>query len=194
MEGSEGDRDVKNRLGLSGRRWGWNDVREQHWSVYVQFSPVQSLSQVQLCNPMNHSTPGFPVHHQLPESAQTHVRQVGDAIQPPHPLLSPSPPAFNLSRHQGLFQWVRSSHQMPKYWSLSFSISPSNEYLGLISFRMDWFELLAVQGAVKSLLQHHGSKAPIFGAQLSLWSNPHIHTRLLEKPQLWLEGLCHLYS
>ena len=82
--------------------------------------------------------------------------EVGDAIQPFHPLLSPSPPALNLSRHQGLFQWVCSSHQ---YWS--FSISPSNEYSGLISFRMDWCDLLAFQRTLKNLLQHHSSKASI---------------------------------
>ena len=83
-----------------------------------------------------------------------------DAIQPSHPLSSPSP-AFNLSQHQGLFQWVISSYQVAFHWSFSFSISPSNEYLGLISFRKDWLDLLAVQGTLKSLLQHHGSKASI---------------------------------
>ena len=98
--------------------------------------------------------PGFPVHHQLSELAQTHVHQVGDAIQPSHPLLSPSPPAFNLFQHQGLFHRVSSLHQVAKYWGFSFSISPSNEYSGLISFRIDWFDLLAVQGTLKSLLQH----------------------------------------
>ena len=113
-----------------------------------------------LCNPMDCSTPDFPVHYQLPELAQIHVHQVGDAIQPSHPLLSPSPPAFNCSQHQGIFQGVSSSHRWPKYWSFSFSISYSNEYSGLISFRMDWFDLLAVQGALKSLL-HHISKASI---------------------------------
>ena len=105
--------------------------------------------------------PGFPVHHQLPEFALTHVHQVGDAIQPSHPLSSPSPPTFNLSQHQGLFQWVSSLHQVAKYWSFSFSISPSNEHPGLISFRMDWLDLLAVQGTLKSLLQHHSSKSSI---------------------------------
>ena len=96
--------------------------------------------------------PDFPVHHQLPELAQTHVHQVSDAIQPSHPLLSPSPPAFNLSQHQSLFQLVSSLHQWPKNWSFSFSISHSNEYSGLISFRIDWFDLLTVQGTLKSLL------------------------------------------
>ena len=88
-------------------------------------------------------------------------RWVGDAIQPSQPLSSPSPPAFNLSQHQGLFKWVSSSIRWPNYWSFSFNISPSNEYSGLISFRMDWLDLLAVQGTLKSLLQHHSSKALI---------------------------------
>ena len=121
----------------------------------VQFSSV-TQSCLTLCDPMDCSTPGLPVHHQLPEVIQTHVHQVGDAIQPSHPLLSPSSPAFNLSQHQGLFQGVSS-----KYWSFSFSISPSSEYSGLISFRVDWFDLLAIQGTLKSLLQHCSSKASI---------------------------------
>ena len=90
--------------------------------------------------------PGFPVHHQLPKLAQTHVHQVNDAIQPSHPLSSPSPLAFNLSQHQVLFK-AALCIRWPKYWSFSFSISPSDEYSGLISFRMDWLDLLAVQGA-----------------------------------------------
>ena len=110
---------------------------------------------------MDCSTPGFPVHHQLPELAQTHVHQVSDAIQPSHPLSSPSPPAFNLFQPQGLFQLVTSLNQAPEDWSFSFSISPSNEHSGLISFRMDWLDLLAVQGTLKSLLQHHSSKVSI---------------------------------
>ena len=109
---------------------------------------------------MNRSTPGLPVHHQLPEFTQTHVHWVGDAIQPSHPLSSPSPPAFSLSQHQGLFKWVSSSHQVAKYRSFSFSISPSNEYSGLISFRIDWLDL-GVQRTLKSLLQHNSSKASI---------------------------------
>jgi len=106
--------------------------------------------------------PGFSVHHQLPELAQTHVHWVSDAIQPSHPLSSPYLPAFNISQHQGLFQWVSSLHQVAKELSFSFSITPFNEYSGLISFRMDWLDLLAVQGTLKSLLQHHSSKASIF--------------------------------
>ena len=99
---------------------------------------------------MDCRTPGFPVHHQLPEFTQTHVHRVNDAIQPSHSLSSPSPPAFHLSHHhQGLFQWVSSLQQVAKVLSFSFSISPSNEYSGLIS-RIDWFDLLAVQGLMVS--------------------------------------------
>ena len=110
---------------------------------------------------MNHSTPGLPVHHQLREFTQTHVRPVSDAIQPSHPLSSPSPPAPNPSQHQGLFQSVTLCMRWPKYWSFSFSIISSKEIPGLISLRMDWLDLLAVQGTLKSLLQHHSSKASI---------------------------------
>ena len=110
---------------------------------------------------MDCSRPGIPVHHQLPELTQTHIHGVDDAIQSSHPLSSPSPLAFNLSQHQGLFRWVRFSHQVDKDWSFTFSICPSNEYSGLISFRMHWLDLLAVQGTLKSLLQHHSSKASI---------------------------------
>ena len=103
------------------------------------------------CNPMDCSTPGFPILHHLLELAQTHVHWVSDAIQPTHPLSSPSPPAFTLSQHQGLSNGSGLHIRWPKCWSFSFSISPSNEYSGLISFRMDWFDL-AVQGTLKSLL------------------------------------------
>ena len=140
----------------------------------VQFSSVQSLSRVRLCDPMNRSMPGLPVHHQLPESTQTHVHQFGDAIQPSHPLSSPSPPTFNLSQHQGLCEWISFLHQVAKVLEFSFSVSPSNEHSGLVSFSMDWLDLPAVQGTLKSLLQHHNSKASIlqrsafFIVQLSL--------------------------
>ena len=104
---------------------------------------------------MDCSTPGFPVHHQLLELAQTPVHQVGDAIQSSHPLSSPSPPALIFPSESVLHvRW-------PKDWSFSFSISPSNEYSGLISFRIDWFDLLAVQGTLKSLLQYHSLKVSI---------------------------------
>ena len=132
-----------------------------------------------LCNPMDYSMPGLPVHHQLLELAQTHVHQVGDAIPPSHPLSSPSPPAFNISQHQGVFQWVSSSHQVAKNWSFIFSISPSNECSGLLSFRIDWLDLLAVQGTLKSLLQHHSSKASILWCSaffILQLSHPHLTT------------------
>ena len=112
---------------------------------------------------MDCSTPGLLVHHQLPEFTQTQVHWVGDAIQPSHPLSSPSPPTLNLSQHQGLYSKESALRiRWPKYWSFSFSISPSNEYSGMISFRIDWLDLLAVQGTLKNLLQHHSSKASIF--------------------------------
>ena len=110
---------------------------------------------------MDCSTSGFPVLHQLPEIAQTCVHQVGDAIQPSHLLSSPSPPAFSLSSVRVFSNESVLHIRWPKYWSFSFSISPSTEYSGLISFRRDWFDLLAVQGTLKSLLQHHSSKTSI---------------------------------
>ena len=110
---------------------------------------------------MNHSTPGLPVHHQLPEFTQTDVYRVSDAIQPSHPLSSPSPPAPNPSQHQSLSNDSTLRMRWPKYWSFNFSISPSNEHPGLISFRMDWLNLAAVQETLKSILQHHSSKASI---------------------------------
>ena len=125
---------------------------------------------------------GFLYH--LLELAQTHVHRVSDALQP-SPLLSP-PPAFHFSKHQGLFQWVTSSHQVGKVFS--FSISPSNDYSGLISFRIDWLDLLAVQGTLKSLFQHHSAKAsvlwcsPFFMVQ---FSHPYMTTG---KTKLWLYG------
>ena len=105
--------------------------------------------------PKNHSTPGLPVHHQLPEFTQTHVHRVSDAIQSSHPLLSPSPPASKPSQHQSLSNESTLHMRWPKYWSFHFSIISSQEIPGLISFRMDWLDLL------KSLVQHHSSKASI---------------------------------
>ena len=128
---------------------------------------IQSVSSVAqlcptLCDPMNRSTPGLPVHIQLPEFTQTHVHRVGDAIQHlilchPRLLLPPIPPSIRIFSNESTLR-IR----WRKYWSFSFSISPSNEHPGLISFRMDWLDLLAVQGTLKSLLQHHSSKASIF--------------------------------
>ena len=125
------------------------------------FSSVQSLSRVCLWEPMNPSTPGLPVHHQLPELTQTHVYRVDDAIEPSHPLSSPSPPAPNPSQHQGIFQWVNSSHEVAKVLEFQLYMIPFKEIPDLISFRMDWLDLLAVQGTLKSLLQYHNSKASI---------------------------------
>ena len=125
-----------------------------------------------LCDPMNCSTPGLPVHHQLLGSTQTHVHRIGDAIQPSHPLSSPSPPAPNPSQHQSLSNESTLHMRWPKYWSFSLSISPSNEHSGLISFRMDWLDLLAVQGTLKSLLQYHSSKASV------LWRSAFVTVQL----------------
>ena len=126
----------------------------------VQFSHLVVSDSLRPHEP-NHSMPGLHVHHQLPEFIQTYVHWVGDAIQPSHPLSSPSPPALNLSQQQGLFKWVSSLYWWPKYWSFSFNISPFDEHPGLIPFKMDWLDLLAVQWTLKSHLQHHSSKASI---------------------------------
>ena len=118
----------------------------------VQFSSV-TQSCLTLCNPTNHSTPGLPVHNQLPELTQTHVHRVGDAIQPSHPLSSPSPPASNPSQYQGLFQWVNSSHEMAKVLEFQLQHQSFQWTLRTDLLRMDWLDLLAVQGTLKSLLQ-----------------------------------------
>ena len=142
----------------------------------VQFSSVTKPCPT-LCDPMNCSMPGLPVHHQLPKFVQTHIYRVGDVIQTSHPLSSPSPPAPNPSQHQSLFQWVNSSHEVTKV--ISFSIIPSKEISGLISFRMDRLDLLAVQGTLKSLLQHRSSKASILRRSASFTvqlSHPYMTT------------------
>ena len=128
--------------------------------LIVQFSSA-TQSCPTLWDPMDSNMPGLPVHHQLPEFNQTHDHWVGDAIQPSYLLSSTSPPALNLSQHQGLFQWVSSSHQVAKVLEFQLQHQPSSEYSGLISFWMDWWGLLAVEGTLKSLLQHHSSKASI---------------------------------
>ena len=123
-----------------------------------QICPLLLLT---LCDPMDCSTPVLPVPHHLPEFTEVHVHWTGDAIQSSYLLLPSSTFAFNLFQHQGLFQWVSCLHQWPKYWSFSFSISPSKEYSGLISFKINCFDLLAFQGTLKSFLQHHSLKALI---------------------------------
>ena len=129
-------------------------------AILVQFSSV-TQSCPTLCDPMNYSTPGLPVHHQLPEFTETHVHRVGDVIHPSHPLSSPSPPAPIPLSIRVFSNESTLRMRWPKYWSFSFSIIPTKEHPGLISFRMDWLDLLAVQGNFKSLLQHHSSKASI---------------------------------
>ena len=124
------------------------------------FSSVQSLTHVRLCDSIDCSVPGFPVHYQLPELAKTHVYWVSDAIQLFHPLSSSSP-AFNLSQHQGLFQWVCSLHQVAKVLEFQFQFQSFQCIFRTDFLRMDWLDLLAAQGTLKSLLQHHSSKASI---------------------------------
>ena len=153
----------------------------------VQFSSV-AQSRPTLCDPMDCSTPGLPVYHQLSELTQIHVHRVSDAIQPSHPLSSPSPPP-------SIFPSIRvfSSDSVlcirwPKYWSFSFNISPSDEYSGLVSLRLDQLDLLVVQGTLKSLLQHHSSKVSIvrhsafFILQLS---HPYMTTRKILTLTRW---------
>ena len=125
-------------------------------------SSVQPLSRVRLfATPWTAARQVSPVHHRLPEFTQTHVHWVGDAIQPSHPLLSPFLPPSIFPSIRVFSNESALCMRWPKYWSFSLNISPSNEYSGLMSFRMDWLDLLAVQGTLKSLLQHHGSKASI---------------------------------
>ena len=132
-------------------------------SLVIQFSSV-AQSCPTLCDPMNLSTPGLPVHHQLLEFTQTHAHRVSGAIQPSHPLsspllLPPIPPSIRVFSNESTLRM-----RWPKYWSSSFSISPSNEHPGLSSFRMDWLGFLWSKG-LKSLLQHHSSKASVFHTQ-----------------------------
>ena len=131
--------------------------------MYINLIPASAQvtqSCGSLCNTMDSSTPGLPVYHQCLELAQTHDHWVGDAIQPSHPLSSPSP-SLNLSEHQGLFKWVRSSHQVAKVLEFQLQQQFFQWIFRMISFRMDWLDLLAVQGTLKSLLQHHSLKASI---------------------------------
>ena len=144
--------------------------------IFLQFSSVTQFCPT-LCNPMDCSMPGFPVHHQLPELAQIHVHQVGDAIQPFHslsfPLLTSIFPSIGVFSNETVLR-IR----WPKYWSFSFSISPPNEYSGLISFRIDWLQSKGLSGVFSNTtVQKH----QILSTQLSLWFNSHIHTWLLEK-------------
>ena len=150
----------------------------------LRFQEKDSVSSVAqscltLCDPMNCSIPGLPVHHQLLEFTQTRIHWVSDAIQPSHPLSSPCPLAPNPSQHQSFSSKSTLHMRWPKYWSFSFSIFPSKGHPGLISFRMDWLDLLAVQGTLKSLLQHHSSKVSILRRSASFTvqlSHPYMTT------------------
>ena len=143
----------------------WTPFLLRNWVEQYLLKSICCCSVTQLCptlwDPMDCSTPGFPVLHHLPEFTQTHVHWVSDAIQPSHLPPSPSPPAFTLSQHQNLFHWVGSCYHVAKVLELQLQHQSFNEYSRLISFRMDWLDLLAVQGTLKSLLQHHSSKASI---------------------------------
>ena len=156
-------------------------------SVFPWCGPFHFSSVAQSCptlhDPMNRSTPGFPVHHQLPESTQTHVHWVGDAIQPSHPLSSPSPPALNLSQHQGLFKWVSSSHQVAKVLGVSASTSslPMNPQ-DLSPLGWTGWIFLHSKGLSRVFSNTTVQKHWFFGTKLSLQSNSHIHTWPLEKP------------
>ena len=155
-----------------------------------QFSSVQFSSVAQwcltLCDPMDCSMPGFPVHNQPLELVQTHVHQFGDAIQTSHPLSSPSPPAFNLSQHQDLFQWVSSSLQVAKILEFQLQHQSFQWIFRTDFFRIDWLDLLGTGWVSKGLSRVFSNttvqKHQFFSAQFSLWSNSHIHTWLLEKP------------
>ena len=148
----------------------------QHCYIGSQCSSVQSLSRVQLCDPMNRSTPGLPVHHHLPEFTQTRVHRVSDAIQPSHPLSSPLllPPIPSSIRVFSNESTLRM--RWPTYWSFSFSIIPSKEHPGLISFRMDWLDSLQSKGLSRVFSNTTVQKHQFFGTQLSSQSNSHIHT------------------
>ena len=168
-------------MGSGGRKTGKVDIKTiEQWKrknvclcvfsleIIVFQSSVQfSQPCLTICDPMDCSTPGFPVLHHLPELAQAHVLWVCDAIQPSHPLLSLSTPSFNLAQHQGLFQWVHSSHQVAKVLEFQLHHQSIQWIFSTDSFRMDWLDLLAIQGTRKSLLQHTVQKHQFFVIQLS---------------------------
>ena len=153
--------------GKQNQRETWTASMVPHFFFFFnfQFSWV-TQSCPTLCNPMDCGKPGFPVHHQIPEPAQTHVHWLGNDIQPSYPLLSPSPPVFNLYSIFSSESVLRI--RWPKYWSFSFSINPSNEYSRLISFRMDWLDLLLSKGLSRVFSNTTVQKHQFFGTQLSL--------------------------
>ena len=145
-------------LSLGSHRVGhdWSDLAAAAAAAVIKSCPT-------LCNPMDCGTPGFPVLHYLPELTQTHIHWIGEAMQPSHPLSPSSPPVFDLSQHQDLFQWGSSSYQVAKVLELQFQSAPvlPMNIFRVNFFRIDWFDLLEVQGTLKSLLQHHNSKLSI---------------------------------
>ena len=149
-----------------------------HACIWVQFSSASQSCQT-LCNPMNRSKPGLPVHHQLPEFTQTHVHRVSDAIQPSHPLLllPPIPPSIRFFSNESTLRM-----RWPKYWNFSFSIIPAKEYVGLISLEWTGWISLQSKGLSRVFSNTTVQKHQFFCSQLSSQSNSHIHTRLLEKP------------
>ena len=149
--------------------WGAIALSVSGFSSVTQLCPT-------LCDPMNRSMPGLPVHHQLPEFTQTHVHRVSDAIQPSHPLSSLSPPTAIPPSIRVFSNESTLCMRWPKFWSFSFSISPSNKHPGLVSFRMDRLYLFAVQGLSRVFSNTTVQKHQFFGAQLSSQSNSHIHT------------------
>ena len=156
-------------------------IKNQYHTIIIQFSSV-AQSCPTLCEPMNRSTPGFPVHHHLPEFTQTQVHWVGDAIQPSHPLSSPFPPAPNPSQHQSLFQWVSPSHEVAKVLEFQLNIIPSKEYQGWSP--SEWTGWISLQSKRLSRVFSNTTvqKHQFFSAQLSSQSNFNIHTWPLEKP------------
>ena len=154
------------------------------WDVssLVQFSSI-AQSCPTLCDPMDCSTPGFAVHHQLPEITQAHVHRVSDAIQPSHPLSSPSSPSFNLSQKEGLFQWASSSHKVAKILGVSASacVLPMNIRDWFPLGRTGWISMQS-KGLSRVFSSTTVQKHQFFGTQLSLQSNSHMHAWLLEKP------------
>ena len=148
------------------REFLFDAIRKHYkWKFNLEVTLVKFSSVTQscppFCDPMDCSMPGFPAHYQLLELTQTHVHWVSDASQPSHPLLSPSPPAFNISQHQGLFRWVSSLHQVARVLELQLQHQSFRWIFRTDFFRIDWFDLFAVQGTLKSLLQYHSSKASI---------------------------------
>ena len=156
----------------------WPIMQWAEWA-WTQFSSV-TQSCPTLWDPMDYSMPGFAVHHQLPELAQTHVHQVSDAIQPSHLQLFPSPLDFNLSQYSVFSNKLAFLIRWPQYWSFSFSISPSNEYSGLLSFRTCWISL-QFKGLWRVFSTTTVQKHQFLGTLLSSWSNSHIYAWLLEK-------------